>query len=247
MVAAAKPYNLRILGPNCIGIIVPGIGLNGSFAHMNALPGKIAFISQSGGLTTGVLDYAGIDGAKRSRERRPVDLAAVADRAVADLTASGDLSNVAVELDVDHGGRPTPVVMGDPDALRRALQNLLANAVRHGGDGGWVGLAVRAEPPIAPREVVVEVRDRGRGIDPDDLDHVFEPFYRGRHAVEQQVRGNGLGLSLVKRIVETYGGRVTAASTPGEGAIFTVVLPVAPVPEPDDTEAGAGDTSGVAA
>ena len=58
MVAAAKPYNLRILGPNCIGIIVPGIGLNASFAHMNALPGKIAFISQSGGLTTGVLDYA---------------------------------------------------------------------------------------------------------------------------------------------------------------------------------------------
>jgi len=58
MVAAAKPYNLRLLGPNCIGIIVPGIGLNASFAHMNALPGKVAFISQSGGLTTGVLDYA---------------------------------------------------------------------------------------------------------------------------------------------------------------------------------------------
>ncbi|MEC4723590.1 bifunctional acetate--CoA ligase family protein/GNAT family N-acetyltransferase [Noviherbaspirillum sp. CPCC 100848] len=58
MLAAAKPYLLRILGPNCVGMLVPGIGLNASFAHINALPGKIAFVSQSGAMVTGVLDWA---------------------------------------------------------------------------------------------------------------------------------------------------------------------------------------------
>ena len=58
MLAAAKPYLLRILGSNCVGLLVPGIGLNASFAHTGALPGKIAFVSQSGALVTGVLDWA---------------------------------------------------------------------------------------------------------------------------------------------------------------------------------------------
>src|SRR6266702_7253631 len=58
MLAAAKPHLLRILGPNCVGLLVPGLGLNASFAHTNALPGKIAFVSQSGALVTAVLDWA---------------------------------------------------------------------------------------------------------------------------------------------------------------------------------------------
>ena len=58
MLAASKPYLLRILGPNCVGLLVPGLGLNASFAHTGALPGKIAFVSQSGALVTGVLDWA---------------------------------------------------------------------------------------------------------------------------------------------------------------------------------------------
>jgi signal transduction histidine kinase len=69
------------------------------------------------------------------------------------------------------------------------------------------------------------VSDRGRGIDADELAHIFEPFYRGRCATERQIHGNGLGLSLVRRIAEAHGGRVTAASTPGQGTTFTLHLP----------------------
>src|SRR3569832_2642450 len=58
MLDAARPHLLRLLGPNCVGLLVPGIGLNASFAHTDALPGRIAFASQSGGLVTGVLDWA---------------------------------------------------------------------------------------------------------------------------------------------------------------------------------------------
>src|SRR5262249_46458211 len=74
-------------------------------------------------------------------------------------------------------------------------------------------------------EVQVSVSDRGRGIDAGDLPHIFEPFYRGRHAIDRQIDGSGLGLSLVKRIAEVHGGRVTAASTRGQGATFTLHIP----------------------
>jgi signal transduction histidine kinase len=70
--------------------------------------------------------------------------------------------------------------------------------------------------------------DRGRGIDAADLAHVFEPFHRGRHAAEQQVHGNGLGLHLVKLVASAHGGRVSVQSTPGHGATFTLHLPAAP-------------------
>jgi signal transduction histidine kinase len=75
--------------------------------------------------------------------------------------------------------------------------------------------------------VHIAVSDRGRGIDPDDLSRVFEPFYRGRHAVDQQIQGYGLGLSLVQRIAEAQGGRITVSSEPGQGSTFPLQLPVA--------------------
>ena len=84
-------------------------------------------------------------------------------------------------------------------------------------------------------EVQIAVSDRGRGIEAEDLAHIFEPFYRGRYAIERQIHGNGLGLSLVKRIAEAHGGRVTVTSTPGEGTTFTMHLPA-----PRRAHAGAG-------
>ena len=75
--------------------------------------------------------------------------------------------------------------------------------------------------------VLVSVADRGHGIAPDDLAHIFEPFYRGRAAVEQQIRGNGIGLSLVQQLLQAFGGRVSVQSAPGQGAMFTLHLPVA--------------------
>jgi signal transduction histidine kinase len=76
-------------------------------------------------------------------------------------------------------------------------------------------------------EVQISVSDRGRGIDAEDLAHIFEPFYRGRYALDRQIHGNGLGLSLVQRIAEAHGGRVTVKSARGEGTTFTIHLPAA--------------------
>jgi signal transduction histidine kinase len=90
-------------------------------------------------------------------------------------------------------------------------------------------VGVRAEVAGTGRrpDVRITVLDHGQGIPPEDLPHIFDPFYRGRDAVARQVHGNGLGLSLVKRIVVAHGGRVTVSTEPGAGSAFTIILPVA--------------------
>jgi signal transduction histidine kinase len=171
-----------------------------------------------------VLEYARINGDRPTGAGRPVNLVDVAHdvaRACEPLCAE---AGVAIEVRAEPAD--VPAVAGDEAALRRALHNLVVNAVKHGADGRWVGVRVA---PVAGKQpqVVVEVSDRGRGIEVNDLGHVFEPFYRGRRAVDEQVHGNGLGLSLVKRVVESHGGKVTARSVPGGGAVFTMHLPAA--------------------
>ena len=116
-----------------------------------------------------------------------------------------------------------PAVLGDEPALRRVFQNLLGNAIKYGSDGRWIGVSAAA----AGGEVRITVADRGMGIPPAEQARVFEPFYRAGAAVAAQIHGAGLGLSLVQRIVEAHGGRVSLTSAPGKGSAFTVHLPAA--------------------
>jgi anti-sigma regulatory factor (Ser/Thr protein kinase) len=116
-----------------------------------------------------------------------------------------------------------PPVLGDEAALRRVFQNLVANAIKYGVRGGWIGIRARQ----TGREVLVTIADRGIGIAPADQARIFEPFYRAPDVIAAQIQGAGLGLSLAKRIVEEHGGRVLVESAPGSGSEFTVALPAA--------------------
>jgi two-component system phosphate regulon sensor histidine kinase PhoR len=78
--------------------------------------------------------------------------------------------------------------------------------------------------------VQIVVEDHGMGIEPADLAHIFEPFYRGRQVVAAQIHGSGLGLGMVKHIVAAHGGRVSVDTTPGKGSIFTLYLPALALP-----------------
>ena len=108
----------------------------------------------------------------------------------------------------------------DPVLLQRALANLVSNALAHTPRGGTVEITAAQEPGGA---VVVEVRDTGCGIAPEDLSHVFERFYRARRDAEGA--GSGLGLAIVRSVVELHGGVAAAASSPGRGATFTLRFP----------------------
>ena len=172
-----------------------------------------------------VLEFAGLSGNRRRPVMaRPTDAGALARDVATTYSALVDAEGIAVQVDV---APDLPLVLVDEGALRRALQNLVVNAIKYGADGRWIGISAQAATTRGEREVQISVSDRGRGIDPAELVHIFEPFYRGQFAVERQIHGNGLGLSLVKRIAEAHGGRVTVKSAAGQGATFTLHLPAA--------------------
>src|SRR5439155_1377846 len=114
-----------------------------------------------------------------------------------------------------------PPITADADALRSAVQNIVGNAVKYSANGGRVDVGARA----ADAGVEIRVADRGLGIDAEDLPHVLEPFYRGRRAVDAQIRGTGVGLSVVRHVVAIHHGTIAIDHREGGGTIFTVVLP----------------------
>lgn len=105
--------------------------------------------------------------------------------------------------------------LADPDRLSQIMINLLNNALKATAPGGSVTVAAAA----APDGTLISVADTGRGIAPDDLPHIFERFYRGNEG------GLGLGLAIVRELVDAHGGRVEVRSEPGRGSTFTVFLP----------------------
>lgn len=114
---------------------------------------------------------------------------------------------------------PALAVAASRGALRAIAGNLIENALKYGGTDGAPRVDVEARPEGA--SVRLEVRDRGRGIAPEALAHVFEPFYRAT----REPGGLGIGLATVRRLVEAHGGQVRVASTPGHGTTFVVLLP----------------------
>ncbi|NTW01505.1 MAG: HAMP domain-containing histidine kinase, partial [Oscillochloris sp.] len=131
-------------------------------------------------------------------------------------------SGCTLELTADPD---LPLICADSIALRRSLQNLLSNAIKYGGEERWIGVSVALSAAAHDVELHICVADRGPGIDPGDLPHIFEPFYRGRSAITMQIHGSGLGLSLVKHAVEAHGGRISVVSRPAQGAHFSLYLP----------------------
>ena len=132
----------------------------------------------------------------------------------------------AVELQVEEKGLSLTIELhGTEDAacsprLARVLQNLLSNAVRHTPADGVILVAAREQDG----RLALAVQDNGEGIRPEDLPHVFEPFFRGDPA--RSGGGAGLGLALAKRIVEAIGGDISALSTPPSGSRFELSLPL---------------------
>jgi signal transduction histidine kinase len=174
-----------------------------------------------------VLQYAGIESSLRFGARVQVSPAELIEAAIDGALSAADTAGVTVHRDL---AGDLPSIAGDGPALRSAIENLVANAIKYGGRDRWVGVQARPARERRRSAVRITVSDHGDGIPASELPHIFEPFYRGADALARQVHGNGLGLSLVKRIVTAHGGRVTVTSKAGSGTAFSVVLPAA---EPD--------------
>ncbi|HVJ45789.1 MAG TPA: HAMP domain-containing sensor histidine kinase [Luteolibacter sp.] len=174
-----------------------------------------------------VLEFSAAKKGKTAYVMVPVDVLAILREALEE--AKPEMADMTVEISLPER---SPKMKGDAAALKRAFGNLIRNAAKHGGSGGWIG--VRAERKRQTR-FMIGISDRGPGIPEEEQDSVFEPFFRGEAAREQQIRGSGIGLGLVKEIIEAHRGEVSVCSEPGSGAMFTVVLPVA-APSADERE-----------
>ncbi|MBA7544315.1 Alkaline phosphatase synthesis sensor protein PhoR [subsurface metagenome] len=117
---------------------------------------------------------------------------------------------------------PLPDIVFDREALEQVIHNLIDNACKYSGESKTI------EVQLFPKgsKIVISVRDQGVGIRKEDQDKIFSRFYRAGEELTQTVKGSGIGLTIVKQIVEAHKGEITVESSPGKGSIFNVKLPV---------------------
>jgi two-component system cell cycle sensor histidine kinase PleC len=190
-------------------------------------------INQSGqhllGLINDILDLAKIEsGTMQLRESR-VALPHVVDECIQLLGAKAYTSGLALISDLPAS---LPDVQADERALRQIIINLLSNALKFTPTGGQVQVFAEIRPD---NSVALGVRDTGVGIAAEDQKHVFENFGQGRHDVVTLDKGTGLGLPIVKGLIEAHGGRVEMQSAVGSGTCVTVIIPESRVVYPSLT------------
>ncbi|HVR62334.1 MAG TPA: HAMP domain-containing sensor histidine kinase [Polyangia bacterium] len=187
-------------------------------------------------LIDNVLDFARLERGKASYSFHEGHLEEVVERALDVCRYRLEKERIVLRTSVD---RDLPLVRMDEDAMTLVLLNLVDNAVKYASDGREVTVRLGR----APGGLVLTVRDRGPGVAKEEQERIFERFYRASNARGGNVRGSGIGLSLVKHIAEAHGGRVAVTSAPGQGATFTVFVPAAPLATPSPQTAAAAATA----
>ena len=218
--------------------------LTNAVAVLERLPGDetmrhvVAIIGRQTGhlgrLVDDLLDVARVTSGKIELQRRPVELRALAGRCLDALAQAGRTERHTVTIE----GEPVHVE-GDAARLEQVLNNLVDNALKYTPGSGRVTITTERVGETA----VLRVRDTGQGIRTDLLAHVFDLFVQESQSLDRSRGGLGLGLALVKRLVELHGGSVAVWSAgPGQGSEFTVRLPAAAAPVGEGAGAGAGAT-----
>jgi two-component system phosphate regulon sensor histidine kinase PhoR len=175
-------------------------------------------INQLANMIEDILDLSRLEVGKHKKAAfGPVNLNLLAEQVVSAYCPVAEEQGLALNFAPD---KSLPAIRGEPNQLSRVITNLLSNALRYTSAGwvdvrtfhsdGWVGL---------------EIKDTGMGVDPEDIPHLFERFFRGQKVSQSKIMGSGLGLAIVKEIVEIHEGRVEVQSENGRGSTFQVWLP----------------------
>lgn len=170
------------------------------------------------GMVEQILEFAGANSGKQKYSFSDVEIADVVKDALDECGPLIESGGFTVETDLQND---LPSIAADKAALSSAIQNLIANSVKYSNGSAWLRISANN----GDGRIRIAVEDKGIGISSDELRKVFEPFYRAKEVVDAQISGNGLGLNLVKNIVEAHRGKVSVESTPGAGSKFTIELP----------------------
>lgn len=177
-----------------------------------------------------VLDFSRIERGIKEYSLREVDLNEIVERTLCSLQYQFTMGKFSVRSELVAGICP---VQGDPDALTEAMINLLSNAMKYSGEHKEISVTTSVERNTA----IVRIADRGIGIAADELPRVFEPFYQATSGKRHGAGGTGLGLSVVKHIIDGHQGSISIESIPGSGTTVTIHLPLT-----DDVRSGGGMT-----
>jgi signal transduction histidine kinase len=176
-------------------------------------------------LVEDLLDFGRMESGRKQYRVEPHDVFDIVRAAVTDFREEAMAGGFQVESDLDSR---EATIEADEEALRRAIRNLLENAVKYsqGCRTVWV------EGRVNHRQVAISVRDRGMGIEPREQREIFQKFVRGAAAKKAGIKGTGIGLSMVRQIVDACGGEIRLESAAGAGSTFTILLPLAGGGEP---------------
>ena len=169
-------------------------------------------------LVDNVLDYAAIERSNKSFSLRVGDLNAVIQRVVDSLHVTLTMRDIEFDLDLLPD---LPLMKFDSNAVSQCLTNLLSNAEKYSGDERWIGITVRQVVGF----VEVLVSDHGIGILSEDIENIFEPFFRSKEENALRRKGTGIGLSITRVIMQAHGGDVLVRSQIGEGSTFILRFP----------------------
>ena len=199
-------------------------------AHLEALqdgiypltPENLRPLAESNALLTRLVEdlrtLALTDSGQLKLERTPVDLRALLERVVERFTPAAGARSIEISLAPQGTCPPVPA---DPGRVEQIVGNLLSNALRHTPKGGNIAITLTC----TPEEARIRVHDSGPGIPPEDLEHIFERFYRADKSRSRAEGGSGLGLTIARQLARAHGGDLRAENAPQGGAVFTLTLP----------------------
>ncbi len=176
-------------------------------------------INNLSSLAAELLNLARIESGLISLEREPVDMAAVIREQVAFLLPRAESESIRLEIDVPE---ILPLILANRQNMDEVMSNLITNAIKYSPGGGRVTVSASAENEY----LCIRVQDTGLGIRPEDLNLIFQQFYRVKDEKTRYINGTGLGLAIVQSILESHQGQIKVESQPGKGSTFSVFLPV---------------------
>jgi signal transduction histidine kinase len=166
-----------------------------------------------------LVEVARLEGAAEGLSCAPCSLREIVENALQSLREQIRDQGIKLEIAVAEDD-----AVVDADELAIAVRNLVGNALKYGGSGG----SIRVQAAVRGDQAVFEVADQGPGIAPDELPRVFDRYFRSTRSRQAGIEGSGLGLFIVKRIVELHGGHVEAESRVGAGSTFRIEIPATP-------------------